>query len=162
MRAAWSMNGTFQYQPELGERVRVYLQDYAAVDVAVHVNGAVAGHIPWTSEPMGSTSPAAWGRASTTSTFEVVSSPRNMLGPLHLATGRENWTDWRSFRRTDETYTPDYVLKDWGLYGQVPSARIEACQDRSESWLWTQSRSASSAVVTSAQQLSAHGPGVSA
>ena len=51
--------------------------------------------------------------------IEVVSSPRNMLGPLHLATGREPWTDWRSFRRTDETYTPEYVLKSWGLMGQV-------------------------------------------
>jgi len=50
-----------------------------------------------------------------------------MLGPLHLATGREPWTDWRSFRRTDETYTPDYVLKQWGLIGQI-HVRQEAPQ----------------------------------
>jgi len=48
-----------------------------------------------------------------------VGSPRNMLGPLHLATGREPWTDWRAFRRTDETFTPSYVLKPWGLIEQV-------------------------------------------
>jgi hypothetical protein len=110
--------GTFQYQPELGARVRVYLQDYAAVDVAVHVNGAVAGHIPWASEN-GLDITASLGPGVNNIAIEVVGSPRNMLGPLHLATGREPWTDWRSFRRTDETFTPDYVLKDWGLYGQV-------------------------------------------
>lgn len=110
--------GTFDYRPELGERVRVYLQDYEAVDVAVHVNGAIAGHIPWAAEN-GLDITALLGPGINNVDIEVVSSPRNMLGPLHLATGRESWTDWRSFRRTDETFTPDYVLKDWGLYGQV-------------------------------------------
>jgi hypothetical protein len=56
----------------------------------------------------------------------VVSSPRNMLGPLHLAPGREAWTDWRSFRRRNETFTPDYVLKAWGLIGQVHIRQEEA------------------------------------
>ncbi|MEN6478984.1 MAG: glycosyl hydrolase [Anaerolineales bacterium] len=110
--------GTFVYRPELGRRVRVYLQDYQAVDVAVHVNGAVAGHIPWASAN-GLDITDHLGPGVNNIGIEVVSSPRNMLGPLHLATGREAWTDWRSFRRTDETFTPDYVVKDWGLYGQV-------------------------------------------
>jgi hypothetical protein len=117
--------GTFEYRPELGERVRVYLQDYAAVDVAVHVNGAVAGHIPWASEN-GLDITASLGPGVNNIAIEVVGSPRNMLGPLHLATGREPWTGWRSFRRTDETFTPDYVLKDWGLYGQVIIKHCEA------------------------------------
>ena len=101
-----------------GKRVRVYLGEYEAVDVAVHVNGALAGHIPWVSEN-GLDITEHLGPGMNTIDIEVVSSPRNMLGPLHLATGREPWTDWRSFRRTDETYTPNYVLKPWGLIGQV-------------------------------------------
>ncbi|MFP3895649.1 MAG: glycosyl hydrolase [Anaerolineales bacterium] len=106
------------YTPKKGERVRVYLGDYEAVDVAVHVNGRLAGHIPWASaNGLDITDHLLPGENALG--IEVVSSPRNMLGPLHLATGREPWTDWRSFRRTDETYTPDYVLKSWGLMGQV-------------------------------------------
>jgi hypothetical protein len=106
------------YEPEKYKRVRVYLGDYEAVDVAIHVNGELAGHIPWASaNGLDITDSLVAGENALE--IEVVSSPRNMLGPLHLATGREPWTDWRSFRRTDETYTPDYVLKPWGLIGQV-------------------------------------------
>lgn len=98
--------------------VRVVLGEREAVDVAVHVNGAVVGHIPW--EAANGLDIAPHLRPGHNDVgIEVVSSPRNMLGPLHLATGREPWTDWRSFRRTDETFTPHYVLKAWGLYGQV-------------------------------------------
>ncbi|MFO7916997.1 MAG: glycosyl hydrolase [Anaerolineae bacterium] len=106
------------HTPKEDERVRVYLGDYEAVDVAIHVNGELAGHIPWASaNGLDITDHLVPGQNALG--IEVVSSPRNMLGPLHLATGREPWTDWRSFRRTDETYTPDYVLKSWGLMGQV-------------------------------------------
>lgn len=106
------------HSPKEDERVRVYLGDCEAVHVAIHVNGELAGHIPWTAaNGLDITDHLVPGENGLG--IEVVSSPRNMLGPLHLATGREPWTDWRSFRRTDETYTPDYVLKSWGLTGQV-------------------------------------------
>lgn len=111
-------HGQYRHQPREGERVRLYLGEYQAVDVAVHVNGALIGHIPWASEN-GLDITEALATGINNIAIEVVSSPRNMLGPLHLATGRESWTDWRSFRRTDETYTPHYVLKSWGLIGQV-------------------------------------------
>ena len=111
-------HGTFDYAPSEGERVRLYLGEHQAVDVAVHVNGTLAGHIPWKSAN-GLDITKCLSPGMNDVGIEVVSSPRNMLGPLHLATGREPWTDWRSFRRTDGTYTPEYVLKSWGLYGQV-------------------------------------------
>ncbi len=109
--------GAIDYDPAKGP-VSVELGKYEAVDVAIHVNGELVGHIPWISEN-GLDITAYLRPGHNDIGIEVVSSPRNMLGPLHLATGREPWTDWRSFRRTDETYTPEYVLKDWGLYGQV-------------------------------------------
>lgn len=110
-------HGRAQYEPH-GQRVRLYLGEYEAVDIAVHVNGELVGHIPWASaNGLDITDHLKPGDNAVD--IEVVSSPRNMLGPLHLAPGREPWTDWRSFRRTDQTYTPEYVLKSWGLIGQV-------------------------------------------
>ena len=86
--------------------------------MAVHVNGALAGHIPWASANGLDLTPYLEPGDNAVG-IEVVSSPRNMLGPLHLAPGHEPWTDWRSFRRTDHTYTPEYVVQPWGLIGQV-------------------------------------------
>ncbi len=111
-------HGQVAYEPQEGERMRLYLGEYQAIDVAVHVNGSLAGHIPWASAN-GLDITEYLGPGTNNVDIEVVASPRNMLGPLHLAAGHEPWTDWRSFRRTDETYTPDYVLQPWGLIGQV-------------------------------------------
>ncbi|GAP05235.1 hypothetical protein ATHL_00065 [Anaerolinea thermolimosa] len=101
-----------------GERVFLHLGPFSGVHVVVHVNDQKVGHIPWR---------AANGLELTRFLqpgenrvgIEVVSSPRNMLGPLHRAPEHEPWTDWRSFRRTDESFTPDYVFWPWGLTGQV-------------------------------------------
>jgi hypothetical protein len=103
----------------------VYLGDYEAVHVTVSVNGTPAGHIPWISAN-GLDVTDALRVGENAIEIQVVSSPRNMLGPLHLAPGREAWTDWRSFRRRNETFTPDYVLKAWGLIGQVHIRQEEA------------------------------------
>ena len=126
MHYAGSMiyHGKMDYDPSEGRHVRLYLGEYEAVDIAVHVNGALAGHIPWRSEN-GLDITQHLGPGLNNIDIEVVSSPRNMLGPLHLAPGREPGTDWRSFRRTDETYTSEYVLKSWGLIGQVRLQREE-------------------------------------
>lgn len=112
-------HGTMDYQPDGGdERVFVVPGAYQAVDIAVHVNGALVGHMPWRSVTELEITPYLAPGINNVD-IEVVASPRNMMGPLHLAPGHEPWTDWRSFRRTDETYTPDYVVQPWGLIGQV-------------------------------------------
>ena len=111
-----------QMEHRAGERVRLYLGEHKAISVAVHVNGRLAGHIPWASANGLDITPHL-GPGMNNVDIEVVASPRNMLGPLHLAAGHEPWTDWRSFRRTDETYTPGYVLQPWGLIGQVRLVR---------------------------------------
>jgi len=100
------------------ETVRLWLGEYRAVEVAVFVNGRLAGHIPWQAAN-GLDITRFLVPGSNDVDIEVVSSPRNMLGPLHLASGHELWTDWRSFRRTDATFTPEYVVQPWGLIGQV-------------------------------------------
>jgi len=111
-------HGSVDYEPAGGERVRLSLGDYQAITVAVHVNGQLAGHIPWKSVN-GLDITRYLKPGANKADIEVVASPRNMLGPLHLASWREPWTDWRSFRRTDETFTPEYVVQPWGLIGQV-------------------------------------------
>lgn len=111
-----------QVRCEPGERLTLYLGEASAVDVAVWVNGSLAGHIPWRSANGLDITPYLAPGVNNVD-IEVVGSPRNMLGPLHLAAGHEPWTDWRSFRRTDETYTPEYVLQPWGLFGQVKVKR---------------------------------------
>jgi hypothetical protein len=109
-------HASFEYDP--ATTATLVLGEIHAIDVAVHVNGQVVGHIPWKSANGFDLTPHLQPGANELG-IEVVSSPRNMLGPLHLATGRERWTDWRSFRRTDHTYTPGYVVQPWGLVGQV-------------------------------------------
>jgi hypothetical protein len=111
-------HGSYRYEPSADKRIRLYLGQYEAVHVTVSVNGVLTGHIPWISAN-GLDITDVLREGENTVDIQVVSSPRNMLGPLHLAPGREAWTDWRAFRRTDDTFTPDYVLKPWGLIGQV-------------------------------------------
>lgn len=101
-----------------GKRARLYLGEYWAIDVAVFVNSQLAGHIPWRAANGLEITPFLKEGVNTVD-IEVVSSPRNMLGPLHRAPEHEAWTDNRSFRRTDKTFTPDYVFWPWGLVGQV-------------------------------------------
>ncbi|MBI5304720.1 MAG: hypothetical protein HY868_21480 [Chloroflexi bacterium] len=101
-----------------GETVRLWLGEYRATHVAVFVNGKLAGHIPWLAANGLDLTPYLVAGINSVD-IEVVSSPRNMLGPLHRAPGYEPWTDWKSFRCTDATFTPGYVVHPWGLYGQV-------------------------------------------
>ncbi len=109
-------HASFEHTEGMG--ARVFLGEHRAVDVAVHVNGRLAGHIPWRSAN-GLDISAFAVPGSNRLDIEVVSSPRNMLGPLHRAPEHEPWTDWHSFRRTDETFTPNYVFWPWGFTGQV-------------------------------------------
>ncbi|MCZ7542180.1 MAG: glycosyl hydrolase [Anaerolineae bacterium] len=109
-------HATYTHQP--GARVTLRLGAYAATTVAVHVNGALAGHIPWRAANGLDVTPHLRAGENAID-IEVVSSPRNMLGSLHLKPGDEAWTDWRSFRSEGERYTPEYMLVPYGLMGQV-------------------------------------------
>lgn len=109
-------HGRVVYAP--GKTARVFLGEHRAVDVAVWVNGQLAGHIPWRAAN-GLEITSLLHEGENLVDVEVVSSPRNMLGPLHRAAEHEPWTDWSSFRRTGDAYTPDYVYWPWGLTDQV-------------------------------------------
>lgn len=109
---------TLVYDPEQDGRLTLVLGDRSAVDVALHVNGEVVGHIPWEDANGFDLTPHLTPGENALG-IEVVGSPRNMLGPLHRKAGYEGWTDSRSFRRTGEAYTPEYVVWPWGLLEPV-------------------------------------------
>lgn len=100
------------------KQVTLRLGDYSAVHVEVRVNGKTAGQIPWR---------AANGICldeylivgDNTVELEVMGSARNLFGPFHQAQGKVMRTDWRAFRTEGKDYTPDYILKPYGLYGQI-------------------------------------------
>ena len=80
-QTAGSGGGLDEVPDEVGQR------HCGAVDVAVIVNGTLAGHVPWeAANGVDITRYLTPGDNSVD--IEVVSSPRNMLGPLHLAAGR--------------------------------------------------------------------------
>jgi hypothetical protein len=124
------------YEHMPGERVILELGDYRATTVVIHVNDRLAGHIPWRAAN-GLDLTAFLQDGTNRIDIEVVGSPRNMLGPLHLKPGDEAWTDWRSFRTTGERYTPDYVVVPYGL--MTPVRLLAASpdqQDTSGPYLW--------------------------
>ncbi len=49
----------------------------------------------------------------------VVGSPRNMFGPFHQTYTGCSRISWEDFRTTGRFYTSDYVLKPYGLMGQI-------------------------------------------
>lgn len=110
------------YAPQSGERIRLVLGDYSAVTVALHVNERLAGHIPWRSANGLDITPYLRAGANRIG-IEVVGSPRNMLGPLHMKAGRELYTSCSSFRTEGDRYTSDYVVHPYGLFGQVKIVR---------------------------------------
>jgi hypothetical protein len=127
-------HATYEHRPD--EQVLLRLGKYRATTVAVHVNGGLAGHIPWRAANGPDLTPHLQEGPNRIG-IEVVGSPRNMFGPLHLKAGHEAWTDWRSFRTTGERYTSDYVTEPYGLFTPV---QIWVCdphgQNTSGPYLW--------------------------
>ena len=105
--------------PYAGQKhVRLFLGEYSAVHVEVRVNGRTAGQIPWRAAN-GVCLDGYLAMGDNTVELEVMGSARNLFGPFHQAQGKVMRTDWRAFRTEGDDYTPDYILKPYGLYGQI-------------------------------------------
>lgn len=90
------------------------LGEYSATTVEVRVNGQTAGHIPWRAAN-GLDVTDCLKHGVNRVEIEVMSSPRNMLGPFHRVGGDPGSTNWASFRVTGDSYTPDYNVRPYGL-----------------------------------------------
>jgi hypothetical protein len=100
------------------KQVTLRMGDYSAVHVEVRVNGKTAGQIPWRAAN-GVCLDDYLTAGENSVELEVMGSARNLFGPFHQAQGKVMRTDWRAFRTEGDDYTPDYILKPYGLYGQI-------------------------------------------
>jgi hypothetical protein len=114
---------TFIYEPVPDQRLLLMLGDHSAISVAIHLNGQVAGHIPWRAANGFDLTPHLRSGENEIG-IEVVGSPRNMLGPLHRRRGYDPGTSWQSFRLEGIEDTPEYVLQPLGLMEQVRIVRV--------------------------------------
>lgn len=108
----------FEFPGNIGEKAILELGDYRAITAEIRVNGITVGHIPWkAANGIDITDHLAKGINKID--IEVMGSPRNLFGPFHQADSERLWTDWASFRREGVEYTPEYLVKPYGLLGQV-------------------------------------------
>lgn len=99
------------YNPE--ERVFVEVPSWEGVLVNVRVNGVAAGSIAWQPYELDITDALQPGENRLE--LEIVSSRRNLLGPLHLTDPRLPWTGPDQFVSAGEAWTQEYVLFPYGL-----------------------------------------------
>ncbi len=108
----------FDYDAANGKAAFLNLGEFSAVNVEVKVNGHTAGNIPWRAARELDIS----GYLKTGSNkvdLEVMGSPRNLFGPFHEAVTSDMYTKCESFTKTGKDYTPDYVVKPYGLLSQI-------------------------------------------
>lgn len=131
----WCLQGYFHYcgsmiyhfdvivENNTMSRTVLGLGEYSAVTVEVRVNGKTAGHVPWrAANQLDLTEHLHDG--DNRIEIEVMGSPRNMLGPFHHTAGDTSTTNWASFRKEGDDYTPEYKLRSYGLFGQIKLYRI--------------------------------------
>ena len=100
------------------ERAVLRLGEYSAVTVEIRLNGRVAGQIPWRAANRVDLG-GKIGAGRNFLEIEVVGSPRNLLGPFHLARGKVAFNEWSAFRTEGREQVADHVLHPYGLFGQV-------------------------------------------
>ena len=108
----------FAYTGTTNERAVLELGDFSAVTIEIRVNGETAGHIPWRAAN-GLDIAGMLNSGINEIDIEVMGSPRNLFGPFHQARNNSLWTECASFRCEGKEYTPDYVVKPYGLFGQI-------------------------------------------
>ncbi|NBD23893.1 glycosyl hydrolase [Paenibacillus glycinis] len=105
-------------EQEDGARTFMELGSYEAITMRLSVNGRDAADIPW--RAAGTVELTAWLVPGTNRLeLEVVGSPRNLLGPLHVDRPDGAWLDWYSFHPEGREHTEAYVLRPYGLTGEI-------------------------------------------
>jgi hypothetical protein len=106
----------FLYQTA-GEGVRIILKlkSFTATAVIVSVNGH-RYEMPWKAAAEADITDALVTDSENRIAVEVLGSPRNLLGPFHLAQGETENTHDSSFRTRGLEHTAGYYLHPYGLY----------------------------------------------
>ncbi len=102
-------------QPALddGQRLFLELPNWEGVLVKIRLNGQPVGAIAWPPHEIDVTDALKPG--SNRLEIEVMSSRRNLLGPLHLTEKYPTWTGSGQFYTTGDQWTDDYVSVPYGL-----------------------------------------------
>lgn len=108
----------FNYMRSSNEKAVLELGEYSAVTIEARVNGRTARHIPWRAAN-GLDISSLLNDGVNRIDIEVMGSPRNLFGPLHQRVTQNRLTDWSFFRKEGTEYTPDYVVKPYGLMEQI-------------------------------------------
>lgn len=101
-----------------GQRLQLRIENPKATVVRVAVNGrklGALGWMPWVMDITRAIEPGAANRIEVT----LVSSRRNLLGPLHHAQKSPEWTGPKEFRPDDAMLSPAYQLVPYGLLGET-------------------------------------------
>jgi hypothetical protein len=98
-----------------GERIFVNFNSPSATVVAIGINGKRAGLSAWPPYKIEVTKLLKDGRNRLS--LEIVSSRRNLLGPLHN-TGKPYWTSSYEFRK-EQTWIDEYQFVPYGLTGEA-------------------------------------------
>ncbi|MGQ9609695.1 MAG: glycosyl hydrolase [bacterium] len=96
-----------------GERIFLELPRWEGVLVKVRLNGKYMGHIAWHPYELDITTGIKPGKNRLE--IEVMSSRRNLLGPLHLTEKYPAWTGPGEFVSTGDRWTDNYVSVPYGL-----------------------------------------------
>lgn len=111
------------YRPEDG-RVALRLGEYAAALAEIVVNGRSAGCLfgrGYTALDVTAFLQSRENRID----IRLAGTPRNLFGPFHQTYTDCARSSWADYRTEGVLYTPDYVLKPYGLFGQVKLVREE-------------------------------------
>ena len=116
--ATYSME--LDINPTSGKKTVLEVPEWKGALVKVHVNGKKAGNIAWKPYEIDISDFVVKGRNKVE--IEVVSTRRNLLGPLHLNEKYPNWTGPWQFKQP-ENWTDEYVRFPYGLMGE-PSVLV--------------------------------------
>ena len=118
-----------------GERAVLWIGRPAATVVRVAVNGrkiATLGWSPWRVDITRAVRPGA----TNTIAITLVSSRRNMLGPLHHAMKRRHWIGPVELRPGQDCLIPEYSLVEYGLMEETSVTIEEILPGGSEAGGW--------------------------
>jgi hypothetical protein len=111
------------WHPEDGEII-LTLGDYSAALVEVTVNGETAGALFGKGYNRLDITAYLKGQENHID-LRLVGTPRNLFGPFHQKYTGCTRISWADFRTEGILYTPDYVLKPYGLFEQVKLVKKE-------------------------------------
>ena len=110
--------------PERQKRYELKLGDYRGTLGKVTVNGKNAGIL--IGNPRKNVDITDFlTTGSNAIDIQIIGSPRNMFGPFHQKYTGCSRISWEDFRTAGEFHTDSYVLKPYGLQGQIVIAELE-------------------------------------